>query len=91
MNGDRWTSDPESELQRLLARVAAEMDETGGRTGCATLSARVRAALAAVPRHRFVPVERREAAYADIPLPIGRGQTISQPFIVALIDRKSVV
>jgi protein-L-isoaspartate(D-aspartate) O-methyltransferase len=36
-----------------------------------------------VPRHRFVPPGRRAAAYADHPLPIGQGQTISQPYIVA--------
>ena len=37
----------------------------------------------AVPRERFVPVEQRHLAYADGALPIGRGQTISQPYIVA--------
>lgn len=40
-------------------------------------------AMRAVPRHRFVPPTLREAAYADRPLPIGHGQTISQPWIVA--------
>jgi protein-L-isoaspartate(D-aspartate) O-methyltransferase len=38
-----------------------------------------------VPRHRFVPEELRRGAYADGPLPIGRGQTISQPYIVAFM------
>jgi len=38
-----------------------------------------------VPRHRFVPAEYLEQAYADHPLPIGEGQTISQPYIVALM------
>lgn len=46
---------------------------------------RVLAAMASVPRHLFVPVDMRRLAYADTPLPIGRGQTISQPFIVALM------
>lgn len=41
--------------------------------------------LRAVPRHEFVPEGLREASYADHPLPIGYGQTISQPFIVALM------
>ena len=77
--------DPESELRHLLERVVAETRETSGLTGCLVLSERVLGALKAVPRHCFVPVERREWAYADMPLPIGRGQTISQPFIVALM------
>lgn len=41
------------------------------------------AALRAVPRHEFVPAEYRNEAYGDFPLPIGYGQTISQPYIVA--------
>jgi protein-L-isoaspartate(D-aspartate) O-methyltransferase len=41
------------------------------------------AALRAVPRHEFVPPEHRRDAYGDFPLPIGHGQTISQPYIVA--------
>src|SRR5690606_36940403 len=45
--------------------------------------ARVLAAMRRVPRHRFVPENVRGAAYADRPLPIGWGQTISQPYIVA--------
>lgn len=45
---------------------------------------RVLQAMAAVPRHRFVPQQLSDRAYADNALPIGAGQTISQPFIVAL-------
>ncbi len=45
--------------------------------------ARVLEAMRAVPRHRFVPEPLQHLAYADQPLPIGQGQTISQPFIVA--------
>jgi protein-L-isoaspartate(D-aspartate) O-methyltransferase len=41
------------------------------------------AAMRAVPRHEFVPQEHRRRAYGDHPLPIGHGQTISQPYIVA--------
>jgi protein-L-isoaspartate(D-aspartate) O-methyltransferase len=43
-------------------------------------------AMRAVPRHRFVTEEYRELSYADHPLPIGYGQTISQPYIVALMS-----
>jgi protein-L-isoaspartate(D-aspartate) O-methyltransferase len=46
-------------------------------------SARVLEAMAAVPRHEFVPLKWRNDAYADKPLPIGEGQTISQPYMVA--------
>ncbi len=48
-------------------------------------------ALRHVPRHEFVPQEMKEWAYADTPLPIGFGQTISQPFIVALMTEKAKV
>lgn len=43
----------------------------------------VLAAFRAVPRHRFVPPSQRSQAYEDYPLPIGAGQTISQPYVVA--------
>jgi len=46
---------------------------------------RVLSAMTKVPRHRFVPDEQLDHAYADHPLPIGHGQTISQPYIVALM------
>jgi protein-L-isoaspartate(D-aspartate) O-methyltransferase len=46
---------------------------------------RVLNALDSVPRHLFVPEAERAAAYEDTPLPIGAGQTISQPYIVALM------
>lgn len=48
-------------------------------------SARVLAAMDQVPRHLFVPPDRLDSAYGDHPIPIGEGQTISQPFIVALM------
>ena len=48
---------------------------------------RVLAAMAAVPRHAFVPPELRAQSYADQALPIGRGQTISQPYVVALMSQ----
>jgi protein-L-isoaspartate(D-aspartate) O-methyltransferase len=47
---------------------------------------RVLAAMARVPRHLFVPPEHREDAYKDHPVPIGYGQTISQPYIVAFMS-----
>jgi len=58
--------------------------ETRGLTGLQAMSPRVRAALGKVERHRLVPAEQRSLAYRNHPLPIGQGQTISQPYIVAL-------
>ena len=46
---------------------------------------RVLSAMAKVPRHAFVPVTEQRGAYDDTPLPIGHGQTISQPYIVAFM------
>jgi protein-L-isoaspartate(D-aspartate) O-methyltransferase len=70
---------------RLLKEIAAEARATAVHTGVAVFDARVVQALAEVPRREFVPEEEQRSAYLDIPLPIGRGQTISQPFIVALM------
>jgi protein-L-isoaspartate(D-aspartate) O-methyltransferase len=50
-----------------------------------TFDPRVLQAMRSVPRHRFVPEEFREAAYDDCALPIGYGQTISQPYVVAVM------
>jgi len=58
--------------------------ETRRDTGLAAMSPQVRAALGKVERHRLVPPAQQPAAYANRPLPIGNGQTISQPYIVAL-------
>jgi protein-L-isoaspartate(D-aspartate) O-methyltransferase len=49
---------------------------------------RVLAVMGKVPRHEFVPVEYRALAYEDHPLPIGYGQTISQPFVVAFMTEQ---
>jgi len=53
--------------------------------GRAIKNKRVLEAFYKVPRHKFVPPDLRDNAYADFPLPIGTGQTISQPYIVALM------
>ena len=69
----------------LLATIEAEIAATAGFTGCSALSARVRDALRAVPRENFVPAAERRLAYVNRALPIGHRQTISQPFIVAIM------
>jgi protein-L-isoaspartate(D-aspartate) O-methyltransferase len=48
-------------------------------------------AMRAVPRHEFIPAASRADAYSDQPLPIGHGQTISQPYIVALMSELAAV
>ena len=58
--------------------------DTHAQTGLAALSGAVRGALGRVERHRLVPPAQVSAAYRNHPLPIGSGQTISQPYIVAL-------
>ena len=69
---------------RLVVEVDATYAATRAETGLAAMSPQVRAALAKVERHRFVPASQAAAAYRNHPLPIGSGQTISQPYIVAL-------
>jgi len=70
---------------RMVAEIAATARETGSETGRPALGASVMAAMGKVPRHRFVPVLQDMFAYDNRPLPIGEGQTISQPYIVALM------
>lgn len=67
--------DYEAARKSLAERIATGKD----------LDERVVAAIAAVPRHEFVPERERSRAYADRPLPIGHGQTASAPSVVALM------
>lgn len=71
--------------EAMVRQIAQDMADTAVETGRHTLSPRVLEALRRVPRHRFVPEKLLDAAYENRPLPIGYGQTISQPFIVALM------
>jgi protein-L-isoaspartate(D-aspartate) O-methyltransferase len=73
------------ERAAMLQEIAAMARDTGAETGRPVFGARVMAAMAKVPRHRFVPASYGALAYANQPLPIGHGQTISQPYIVALM------
>jgi protein-L-isoaspartate(D-aspartate) O-methyltransferase len=82
----------ESEDAFVVAREGMVRDierlvrATAGYTGRSALAANVIAAMRKVPRHRFVSPDQASLAYTDRPLPIGAGQTISQPFIVALMS-----
>lgn len=71
--------------ERMVAEIEQLVRETRRETGRETLDARVIAALRKVDRHRFVPPGQAAQAYDNRPLPIGMGQTISQPYIVALM------
>jgi len=71
--------------ERLLGEIEAEARETRSWTGRDRFSERVMAAMARVPRHEFVPEWERGAAYVNRPLGIGHEQTISQPYIVAVM------
>jgi protein-L-isoaspartate(D-aspartate) O-methyltransferase len=74
-----------ADRQRMVEEIDAMLASAAGTRGVAQLSPPVRAAMIEVPRHEFVPLEYRSAAYRNTPLPIGHGQTISQPLIVALM------
>ena len=69
---------------RMVAEVEAMYGETRAETGLPAMSEPVRKALGKVERHRLVPPGEASRAYRNHPLPIGAGQTISQPYIVAL-------
>ena len=74
-----------AQRRQMLEDIVRLTRETQFETGRAALGERVTAAMAKVPRHRFVPPGEERNAYHNRPLPIGSGQTISQPFIVALM------
>jgi protein-L-isoaspartate(D-aspartate) O-methyltransferase len=83
--------------ERMLEDIDATYAETRAETGLAAMSPSVRKAMGKVERHRLVDGAQEQAAYRNHPLSIGAGQTISQPYIVALstdllkIDSKSSV
>lgn len=77
--------EPDPALGLLLEEIRLETELTAHYTGRAALDERVLEAMARVPRHAFVPEHLQGSAYANHPLPIGHGQTISQPYIVALM------
>lgn len=72
------------ERQAMVREVAQMAQALSVETGA--IDAAVLAAIGRVPRHEFVPLLLRSRAYANRPLPIGHGQTISQPYIVAVMS-----
>lgn len=75
----------ERQRNRLVDTIQADVRSTSHFLGKDELDERVLQALRKVPRHEFVPEAQRPNAYLNRPLPIGYGQTISQPYIVAIM------
>ncbi len=73
------------ERAAMVELVEADVQATAEWLGWDRLDPRVREAMASVPRHTLVPAAVRPLAYRNRPLPIGHGQTISQPYIVAIM------
>jgi protein-L-isoaspartate(D-aspartate) O-methyltransferase len=71
--------------QKMVRAIEADVHETSLYINKKRLDARVMSVMGRVERHKFVPPSQQPLAYANQPLPIGHGQTISQPYIVALM------
>ncbi len=71
--------------QSMVQVIEANVQQTSLYLDREALDPRVMEAMATVPRHEFVPRSHRKHAYKNRPLPIGHGQTISQPYIVAIM------
>ena len=71
--------------QRMVSEIIDDVVETASQLGRERLNPMVLDALRNVRRHEFVPPENRKRAYKNRPLPIGHGQTISQPYMVAIM------
>jgi protein-L-isoaspartate(D-aspartate) O-methyltransferase len=74
-----------AERRRMVDDISALVRETRAEIGKTAFDERVMSVMAQVPRHQFVPPGQVASAYRNRPLPIGYGQTISQPYIVALM------
>ncbi len=81
----------EKDIEHMLEDIRLEIELTRSYTGYDHFSDAVMEAMATVPRHQFVPEEMQRFAYANGPLSIGHGQTISQPYIVALMTEMLAV
>jgi protein-L-isoaspartate(D-aspartate) O-methyltransferase len=71
--------------QAMIREIEADVRRTSLQLDTEALDPRVMQALATVPRHALVPESLQDVAYENRPLPIGHGQTISQPYIVAIM------
>ena len=80
-------NDPTEKARMELVKIIEEdVRQTSRELNKSELDPRVMKAIANVPRHEFVPETEKNNAYKNQPLPIGHGQTISQPYIVAIMS-----
>ena len=77
--------------EKLIQSIEQSVRETASFIGVNKFDNRVMQTMSKVPRHEFVPKRFRSSAYKNQPLPIGYGQTISQPYIVALMTNLLLV
>ena len=87
---DGWAGrDEEDDMriarQQMVREIEQDVTATSAYIGRGQLSQEIMRVMGEVPRHEFVPRGERDVAYLNAPLPIGYGQTISQPYIVALM------
>jgi protein-L-isoaspartate(D-aspartate) O-methyltransferase len=85
LNGFKELSIMKDGIKRMIADIESEVKFTRNMIGKNALDKRVMKAMARVPRDAFVPIDLKHSAFINGPLPIGHGQTISQPYIVALM------
>jgi protein-L-isoaspartate(D-aspartate) O-methyltransferase len=83
-NGE--TTDFQAEREALVQEIESQVAQLGRELGTARLDPLVVEAMRRTPRHAFVPDALRKRAYENRALPIGAGQTISQPLIVAIMS-----
>lgn len=86
-NGRLFADDYIQQRQQMVTAIKAYQDNNATYLGKKTFDERILQVMATTPRHQFVPHQLRASAYDDQPLPIGYGQTISQPYIVALMTQ----
>jgi protein-L-isoaspartate(D-aspartate) O-methyltransferase len=85
MGAAAMADDRTAERRQMVDDIVALSRQGAGEPGHGAIDPRVLAAMGKVARHAFVPALQKRSAYRNRPLPIGSGQTISQPYIVALM------
>jgi protein-L-isoaspartate(D-aspartate) O-methyltransferase len=89
--GVHAADDYSRQRQQMVADIQVMVSDTRSYIGKAALDDRVMAAMSKVPRHELMPDEIKSHAYVNSAMPIGENQTISQPYIVALMTDLAAV